>query len=152
DLTSAAIWLASYPNLATQSPAPVGTASLNMSPLTTQARTDLGRGLRLSIADGELQKKLLDGLSPILRDDPEKWKDQAYWESDVEQAKKANKPSDENVPFLAHLACDDDEGYIAKAMAERATNFFSDAKPLAKALLDEKCKGSKVLADEMPAR
>jgi hypothetical protein len=55
------------------------------------------------------------------------------------------------------LACDDGEGYIATSLAGRAKEFDAEhfkkayAKPLARALLDETCKGGKALTSETRA-
>ena len=56
------------------------------------------------------------------------------------------------------MACGDRGGYIANSMAQRAVRYtrYSGvrrpyAKPLAEALLDEKCEGAKALTDETRA-
>jgi len=153
DLEGAEVWLAGFPpNLVTQSPVPLGGSNLNLSPLTTQHKTFLVERLQAHITDGALLKRLLTELNPILRDDPEKWEDEDSWSRYVAQTKEPSP--DEVAVYLAHMACEDPEGHIAVAMAHRATDISEKrlyAKPLAKALLNEKCKGATALTDEMRA-
>jgi uncharacterized protein YjbI with pentapeptide repeats len=155
DLTGAEVWLAPFPaGLETQSPVPLGVANLKMSPLTTQDKIDLAGQLQADIADDELQKALLDRLNPILQDKPETWEDEDNWSRYVEQAKEP--PPDEIAQVLADMACGDE--LIATAMSARAIALSYDdskrhyAKPLAKALLSETCRGAKALTDKRRAK
>ena len=65
--------------------------------------------------------------------------------------------TDEIVQFLADMACGDPKGHITIVIAERATDFSQDAakrqyaKPLARALLNEKCEGARALTEDMRA-
>jgi len=189
DLTGVDVWLASFPiegvpasffiegvppDLAFLSPVRLGVADLNMSPPTADAKAQLRQQLRVNIIDDKLLERLLDRLNPILRDDPPEWKDEGRWSEYIRQAKEPSP--DELVPILARLACEDPEGHIAIAMAQRATDvgrheaedkghFWIQnppgmpprneighyAKPLAKALLNENCRGAKALTDKMRA-
>jgi uncharacterized protein YjbI with pentapeptide repeats len=157
NLAFANVWLASFPaelerqplDLERQPLVPLGVANLEMSPLTAEAKASLTEELQAEITDGELLKTLLDRLNPILRTDPEKWEDEDSWSRYIKQTKQ---PSfDETVAFLARMACEDPEGHIAIAMAERAIDRSGYAQPLAKALLNETCKGAKALTDEKRA-
>jgi hypothetical protein len=76
----------------------------------------------------------------------------AEWE---DYANAAKPPSPEELArYHAELACDDTEGTIATSLASRAKDFEAEhfgkgyAKVLAEALLDENCKGGKLLAAE----
>ena len=156
NLIWAEVWLAKFPaDLATQSGVPLGVADLEMSPLTSEEKTDLADGLQADITDGELLKELLDRLNPILQDDPEKWEDEGKWSRYIGQAKESSP--DEIVQFLADMACGDPKGHITIVIAERATDFSQDAakrqyaKPLARALLNEKCEGARALTEDMRA-
>ena len=94
-------------------------------------------------------------LDPILRREPPNWEDGKSWE---DYAGKAKAPSPQDLAqFHAGLACDDGEGYIATSLALRAKEFEAEhfkkdyAEPLARALLDETCKGGKALTGETRA-
>jgi uncharacterized protein YjbI with pentapeptide repeats len=154
DLRGAEIWLASFPDdLATQLPVPRGVAELEMSPLRTQRKTDLAEMLQANITDSELLEKLLYRLNPILREDPEKWEDEDRWRQYVSVAKE--QPPEEIAQFLADMTCEDPEGYIAVALANRAATLKDERQyrqVLATALLNGKCKGATALSDEMRAR
>jgi uncharacterized protein YjbI with pentapeptide repeats len=156
DLTGAEVWLVNFPvDLANQSPVPLGVADLDMAPPTADHKAKLKEELNAKISDGELLTSLLDRLNPILRNYPPKWDDKDSW---IEYVSQAKEPSpDELGQFLADITCKDPEGNIAIAMAERAEHFSQDdgkrryAKPLAIALLNEKCDGAKALTDEIRA-
>ena len=98
---------------------------------------------------------VLARLDPILRHEPPSWEDSKSWE---DYAGNAKTPSPEDLArFHAGLGCDDSEGYIATSLAGRAKEFDAEhfkkdyAKPLARALLDETCKGGKALTSETRA-
>ncbi len=99
---------------------------------------------------------MIERLDPILRDDPPEWQDEDKWSQYVSQATEPD--TGELVPFLADMACGERGGYIANAMAKRAVRYSKDVdrrqygKPLAEALLDEKCEGAKALTDETQAK
>jgi hypothetical protein len=154
DLASAEVWLVNFPpGLTNQSPIPLGLADLELSPPTAEAKAELRQKLQANITDDKLLERLLDRLKPILKDDPAKWEDEDSWSRYVSQAKEPS--SDEIVQFLAAMACDDTEdteGFIADRMARRVEDGRRPyAKPLAKALLNENCKGAKALTDETRA-
>ena len=154
DLASAAVWLVNFPpGLTNQSPIPLGLADLELSPPAAEAKAELRQKLQANITDDKLLERLLDRLKPILQDDPAKWEDEESWSRYVSQAKEPSP--DEIVPFLAAMACDDTEdteGFIADRMARRIEDGRRPyAKPFAKALLNENCKGAHALTDEMRA-
>ncbi len=154
DLASAEVWLVNFPpGLTNQSPIPLGLADLELSPPTAEAKAELRQKLQANITDDKLLERLLDRLKPILQDDPAKWEDEDSWSRYVSQAKEPS--SDEIVQFLAAMACDDTEdteGFIADRMARRVEDGRRPyAKPFAKALLNENCKGAKALTDETRA-
>jgi uncharacterized protein YjbI with pentapeptide repeats len=158
DLTGANVWLVNFPdNLANQSPAPLGVADLSLLPLTADGKAELRNEFQARIANGKLLEGLIDFLNPILREEPPKWGDEDKWSRYVSQAKEKESPPDELVQFLAGMACADSEGHIANNMALRIEIYGQDegkrhyAKPLAKALLDENCKGARALTDETRA-
>ncbi len=155
DLKGAEVWLASFPRgLDNQSPAPLGVADLDFSPLTAKAKAELKKRLQANITDEQLLARF--HLDPILRDGATEWKHEDKWNQYVSQAREP--PPDELVDFLADMACGDRGGYIANSMAKRAVRYSADegrrqyGKPLAEALLDEKnCEGAKALTDETRA-
>ncbi|MGA7545221.1 MAG: pentapeptide repeat-containing protein [Methyloceanibacter sp.] len=154
DLASAEVWLVNFPpGLTNQSPIPLGLADLELSPPTAEAKAELRQKLQANITDDKLLERLLDRLKPILQDDPAKWEDEDSWSRYVSQAKEPSP--DEIVQFLAAMACDDTEdteGFIADRMARRVEDGKRPyAKPFAKALLNENCKGAKALTDETRA-
>ena len=154
DLASAAVWLVNFPpGLTNQSPIPLGLADLELSPPAAEAKAELRQKLQANITDDKLLERLLDRLKPILQDDPAKWEDEESWSRYVSQAKEPSP--DEIVQFLAAMACDDTEdteGFIADRMARRIEDGRRPyAKPFAKALLNENCKGAQALTDEMRA-
>ena len=56
------------------------------------------------------------------------------------------EPSEALAQFLADMVCDDPQGYIAFNMARRFETLAKRySKPLAKALLDERCWGMRRL-------
>jgi len=155
-LTSAEIWLARFPpGLVDQSPAPLGLADLKLSALTPEAKAQLGQVLNTEITDPVVRPVVIARLDPILRHEPPNWEDAKSWE---DYAGKAKAPSPQDLArFHAGLACDDGEGYVATGLAGRAKEFEAEhfkkdyAKPLARALLDETCKGGKALTGETRA-
>ena len=154
DLASAAVWLVNFPpGLTNQSPIPLGLADLELSPPAAEAKAELRQKLQANITDDKLLERLLDRLKPILQDDPAKWEDEESWSRYVNQAKEPSP--DEIVQFLAAMACDDTEdteGFIADRMARRIEDGRRPyAKPFARALLNENCKGAQALTDEMRA-
>ena len=55
DLASAEVWLVNFPpDLADQSPVPLGLADLKMSPLTADAKAKLEQDLKASITDDKV--------------------------------------------------------------------------------------------------
>jgi uncharacterized protein YjbI with pentapeptide repeats len=156
DLRGAEVWLASFPvELHNRWPGPIGGADLDVSPLTAEDKAELKRDLQATA--GKLLGTLLDRLDPILRDNPPPWEDEDRWSAFISQAKEEEPSADEIVQFLAGMACDDTEGYIASRMARRVEVYSKDdgrrpyAKPFASALLNENCKGGKALSFEMRA-
>ena len=155
-LTSAEIWLARFPpGLVDQSPAPLGLADVKLSALTPEAKAQLRQLLNTEITDPVVRPVVLARLDPILRHEPPSWEDSKSWE---DYAGNAKTPSPEDLArFHAGLGCDDGEGYIATSLAGRAKEFDAEhfkkdyAKPLARALLDETCKGGKALTSETRA-
>jgi hypothetical protein len=149
DLSSAALWLADVPpDLAKQSPAPLGLTDLDMSPLTPEAKAQFKQDLNAAITDPALLAVVMSRLDEILRDEPPDWDGQSW----PDLAGMAVRPSPtELARFHAGLACDDTEGYVASRLAVRATEIeaghFRDAyaKPFANALLDANCQGGKAL-------
>jgi uncharacterized protein YjbI with pentapeptide repeats len=149
-LTSAEIWLVKFPaGLADQSPAPVGLADVNMSALTADAKAQLKQDLDTHITDPEVLTVVTARLDQILRNEPPNWEDGNSWQDYISKAKVPT--AEELARFHAALACDDAEGTIANSMAGRAAAFETEhfgkgyAKPFARALLDETCKGGKAL-------
>ena len=170
DLASAEVWLVNFPlGLTNQSPIPRGLADLKMSSLTADAKAKLKQDLTASITDPVVLSFVTSRLDPILRDDPPNWEDgDTAWHEYVNKAKEQEPFADKIVQFLAGMACDDTEGYIANRMAQRVieqaeqaaetkapssfTHFREGyAKPFASALLNENCQGGKALTDEMRA-
>lgn len=155
-LASAEIWLARFPSgLVDQSPAPLGLADVKLSALTPEAKAQLRQVLNTEITDPVVRPVIIARLDPILRHEPPNWEDAKSWE---DYAGNAKAPSPEDLArFHAGLACDDGEGYIATSLAGRAKEFDAEhfkkdyAKPLARALLDETCKGGKALTSETRA-
>jgi hypothetical protein len=155
-LASAEIWLARFPSgLVDQSPAPLGLADVKLSALTPEAKAQLRQVLNTEITDPVVRPVVIARLDPILRHEPPNWEDAKSWE---DYAGNAKAPSPEDLArFHAGLACDDGEGYIATSLAGRAKKFDAEhfkkdyAKPLARALLDETCKGGKALTSETRA-
>jgi uncharacterized protein YjbI with pentapeptide repeats len=149
DLTSAALWLADVPpDLARQSPAPLGLSDLDMSPLNPEVKAQLKQDLKAAVTDPALLAVVMSRLDAILRDEPPD-SDGLGW-SNI--AGMASKPSPtELARFHAGLACNDAEGYVASRLTGRATEIeagsFRDAyaKPFASALLDANCEGGKAL-------
>ena len=156
DLASADVWLVNFPpDLANQSPAPLGLADLKMSPLTREAKAQLKQNLGTDITDPIVQPVVTARLDENLRNEPPSWDDGNSW---TDYVGKAKEPSAEELArFHAELACGDTEGTIAISMAGRAAAFETEhfakgyAKPFASALLDENCKGGKVLIRETRA-
>ena len=156
DLASADVWLVNFPrDLANQSPAPLGLADLKMSPLTREAKAQLKQNLDTDITDPIVLPVVTARLDEILRNEPPSWDDGNSW---TDYVGKAKEPSAEELArFHAELACGDTEGTIAISMAGRAAAFETEhsakgyAKPFASALLDENCKGGKVLIRETRA-
>ena len=170
DLASAEVWLVNFPpGLTNQSPIPRGLADLKMSSLTADAKAKLKQDLTASITDPVVLSFVTSRLDPILRDDPPNWEDgDTAWHEYVNKAKEQEPSADRIVQFIAGMACDDTEGYIANRMARRvieqaeqaaetkASSSFTHfregyAKPFASALLNENCQGGKALTDEMRA-
>jgi hypothetical protein len=149
-LALADIWLVAFPpELAGQSPAPLGVADLKMSPLSPEAKEQLKQDLNSSITDSTVLSIVMARLDEILRNEPPNWEDANSW---ADYARNAKEPSAEELGrFHGGLACDDAEGTIASTLARRATKLESEqfrkayAKSLASALLDESCKGGKAL-------
>ena len=156
DLASADVWLVNFPrDLANQSPAPLGLADLKMSPLTREAKAQLKQNLGTDITDPIVLPVVTARLDEILRNEPPSWDDGNSW---TDYVGKAKEPSAEELArFHAELACGDTEGTIAISMAGRAAAFETEhsakgyAKPFASALLDQNCKGGKVLIRETGA-
>ena len=156
DLASANVWLVNFPrDLANQSPAPLGLADLKMSPLTREAKAQLKQNLGTDITDPIVLPVVTARLDEILRNEPPSWDDGNSW---TDYVGKAKEPSAEELArFHAELACGDTEGTIAISMAGRAAAFETEhsakgyAKPFASALLDQNCKGGKVLIRETRA-
>ena len=156
DLASANVWLVNFPrDLANQSPAPLGLADLKMSPLTREAKAQLKQNLGTDITDPIVLPVVTARLDEILRNEPPSWDDGNSW---TDYVGKVKEPSAEELArFHAELACGDTEGTIAISMAGRAAAFETEhsakgyAKPFASALLDENCKGGKVLIRETRA-
>jgi uncharacterized protein YjbI with pentapeptide repeats/transposase-like protein len=143
------VWLAEAPgDLADLSPTPVFLGSLSMSPLSTTAKLAIRRRLQEDINDRALLKRVTSRLDPILRDDPPTWKDGAAWSRYISHAKEPT--SQQLVGFWADMACGD--RYLTPLMVKRASRGGFYAKPLAKALLDERCEGAKALTDETRTR
>jgi hypothetical protein len=156
DLTQAEIWLAKFPpDLAEQSPAPLGLVDLGMTPLPPEAKAQLKQDLNAGITDPALLAVVMARLDGILRDEPPHWDDGTTW---TNFAGTAEEPSaGELARFHAALACNDSEGTIANRMAVRAKEIEAGrlrdgyAKPFARALLDESCQGGQALTEETRA-
>ncbi|HWM31191.1 MAG TPA: pentapeptide repeat-containing protein [Methyloceanibacter sp.] len=156
ELTAAAIWLAKYPpDLAEQSPGPLGLGELGMTPLTPEAKVQLKQTLSAGITDPALLSVVLSRLDGILRDEPPNWDDANDWTVFTGTAKD---PSPRVLAsFHAALACNDSEGTIANRMAMRAIEIEPErlqdgyAKAFARALLDKSCKGGQALTKEARA-
>jgi uncharacterized protein YjbI with pentapeptide repeats len=154
DLASAEISLVNFPpDLANQSPAPLGLRDLKMSSLTADAKAKLKQVLVANITDRTVLSRVNFRLDQILRRIPlPNWEGEDSWKEYVNKAKEPS--ADELAQFHADLACDDTEGYIANSMAGRVKEFETEhfregyAKPFASALLDENCNGGKALTDE----
>jgi hypothetical protein len=155
-LISAEIWLARFPpDLVDQSPAPLGLADAKSSALTPEAKAQLKQALETEITDPVVRPVVIARLDPILRHEPPNWEDAKNWEGYAGNA-KTSSPED-LARYHAGLACEEGEGYIATSIAKRAKEFDAEhfktdyAKPLARALLDETCKGGKALTSETRA-
>jgi hypothetical protein len=101
----------------------------------------------------------MQGLDPILRNDPPNWDDQADWSR---YASAGKEPSPEELAqYLVGMACSggDQTANIAGGLATRANvcnRYCNDAghryvKPLAEALLKANCKGEKTMTEETRA-
>jgi hypothetical protein len=152
----AEIWLAKFPRaLAEQSPAPLGLPDMKMSAPTVEAKAQLKQGIETDITDPELRGVVMARLGKILSNEPLNWDDATAWEDYIRSAKAPTAL--ELAESHAKLACDETGGAIATAMAARAKDFEAEhfgrgyAKPLAKALLEESCKGGKALTAETRA-
>ncbi|MBM3543806.1 MAG: pentapeptide repeat-containing protein [Alphaproteobacteria bacterium] len=156
DLTGAEIWLVKFPpDLAEQSPPPLGLTDLGMTPLPLEARAQLKQDLNAGISDPTVLTVVLSRLDGLLRDEPPNWDDANDWTVFTGTAKA---PSPRVIAsFHATLACNDSEGTIANRMAMRATEVDKEslqdgyAKALARALLDKSCKGGQALTQEARA-
>jgi hypothetical protein len=130
-----------------------GVADLEMSPLTLGDKAGLRKRLEDNVTNDKLLKRLKDRLDPILRENPPEWESGGRWRQYVKEAKST---PDEFVRFLTaatRRACEDSEGYMASSMARRAKNYEPQyAKQLAKALLNEHCKGARALPDQTRAK
>ena len=151
DLASADVWLVNFPpDLDDQSPAPLGLADLKTT-LTGDAKAKLKQDLEASIADSKVLSLVISRLDRIAE---APWEDGTKWKK-FSEAK--NPSANELAQSHALLACADTEGYIANSMAGRAKEFETEdfregyAKAFARALLNENCKGGKVLTDETRA-
>ena len=156
DLGYAEIWLVSFPDdLDNQSLGSLGVADLDISAPTADDRVRLKKSLQAKIADEQLLAKVIERLDPILRDDPPEWRDEESWKRYRSEA--TDPPIVDLVDFLAGMACQDRAGHIAKTMAQQAVLYSKIkgrrqyAMPLAEALLDENCEGTKALSDERRA-
>jgi uncharacterized protein YjbI with pentapeptide repeats len=155
-MSGAGIWLAKFPRaLAEQRPAPLGLAEVNMSPPTAEAKAQLKQGIEADVTDAELRGVVTARLDRILSNEPQNWDDATRWQDYVRSAKTPR--AEELAAFHAKLACEDSDGAIAAAMAGRAKDFEAEhfgrgyAKPLAQALLDERCTGANALSAETRA-
>ena len=156
NLASAEIWLAKFPpDLAEQSPEPIGLADLGMTPLTPEAKAQMKQNLSAGITDSALLAVVISRLDGILRDEPPNWDDANDW---TVFTGTANDPSGGRLArFHADLACNDVDGTIANRMAARATELSPEnlpdgyAKVFARALLDKSCKGGQALTKETRA-
>lgn len=155
DLTAAEIWLAAFPpDLAGQSPEPLGLAGLELSPLTPEAKEQLKQDLSTGITNPAVLAVVMSRLDPILRDEPPDWNDANAW---TDLAGNAKDPSGGRLArFHADLACKDIDGTIANRMAMRVQEDparWQDgyAKVFARALLDKSCQGGQALTKEMRA-
>jgi uncharacterized protein YjbI with pentapeptide repeats len=155
-LASAEIWLVNFPpDLANQSPVPVGLADLKMSSLTADAKAQLKENINTNITDPVVLPVVMSRLDQILGNEPSNWEGGKGWEEYVGKAKEPS--AEELAKFHAQLACDDTEGTVANSMALRAKELETEhfgkgyAKPFASALLNENCKGGKPLTGEARA-
>jgi hypothetical protein len=167
DLTSAGIWRAGFPrDLANRWPAPKGLAELKKSPLSPEAQEQLKQDLNSSITDTTVLAIVISRLGDVLHNERPSLDDQRSWTGYATSAGGL-------AGFHASLACRDVDGQernesntvpthaylaIAKRMAARAQEIKAGqvredyAKPLARALLDETCKGGgKALTAETQA-
>jgi hypothetical protein len=156
DVGLAEVWLAKFPrDLASQFPVPLGVADLKMSPLSPEAKAQLKQDLNAGITDPAMLSVVMSRLAEILGDEPPNWDDGTSWTDYVRTAKEPS--GGELARFHADLACDDTGGSVASRLAggarEIETEHFREgyAKPLASGLLDETCKGGKVLTAETRA-
>jgi hypothetical protein len=154
DLWSADLWLSSLPRygFSNQWPPPIRLPSWG-SPLSPDEKKRLRARLETDITDGELLESVLAKLESILREDSSKWPDEIW----LEAQRKEPRPR-EVVRFLAGMACGDPGGYIANSMSQRAVDYGKERDTylygmrLAKALLEENCKGAKSLSNETLAK
>jgi hypothetical protein len=130
-------------------------ADLKMAPLSPEAKAQLKQDLNAGITDPAMLSVVMSRLAEILGDEPPNWDDGTSWTDYVRTAKEPS--GGELARFHADLACDDTGGSVASRLAggarEIETEHFREgyAKPLASALLDETCKGGKVLTAETRA-
>ena len=139
-------------DLSGQSPAPLGVAGLDMSPLTPEAKEQLNQDLNASITDASLLAVVKSRLDDILRNAPPGWEDEARWTGLASTAKEPSAA--ELAQIHAKLACEDPGGSIASRMAARAIESATEpfgkayAKDFATALLADSCEGGKALTRE----
>jgi hypothetical protein len=156
DMKGANVWLVSFPSYLAnylKGQVPIGVEFLRTSPLTTEDKIELRAKLQAYITDDEVLKEVLERLYPILQNDSEKWDEEGNWSQYIEQTKKQSL--DDTVKFLVSIVCEDPEGHIAIAMAERATDDtrgrYDYARGLAEALLKAPCEGAQALSEEKRA-
>lgn len=150
DLEGADIWLVPFPpDLAGQTPAPLGLSRLKTAPPAPEAKEQLKQDLTASITDSAVLAVVMSRLDEVLRTDPPAWDGAVDW---ADYAGKASpSPSADLAGFHASLACADADGSVAASMAARAKTFASDhalkgyARALAVALLDAGCAGGNAL-------
>jgi hypothetical protein len=128
---------------------------MKLSALTPEGKAQLRQVLNTEITDPVVRPVVVARLDPILRHEPPNWEDAKSW---ADYAGNAKAPSLEDLArFHASLACEDGEGYIATSLAGRAKEFDDEhlkkdyAGALARALLDETCKGGRALTSETRA-
>jgi Pentapeptide repeats (8 copies) len=156
DLTGAEIWLVKFPpDLAEQTPPPLGLTDLGMTPQTPEARAQLKQDLNAGISDPTVLMVVLSRLDGILRDEPPAWDDSDAW---TNFAATAREPSAGDLArFHATLACNDSDGTIANRMASRTWEVETEgvregyAKPFSRALLAKDCKGGMALTQDTRA-